>query len=215
MALKPGTAFAPYADLLPDLDMVLVMTVEPGFGGQSFLGDQMAKVREVREAVSRHGGEIWVQVDGGVSVDTIEQCAEAGANVFVAGSAVYGADDAAAAVDELRSPRDAAPPRLTAVLPAQGRSTRARAVPGGEGHGEVPAQPARPVRRHRAAGCVPRRAARTRRRLTARAWPPRGRRWPPRWPPHGTDRAAGPPRTGLPTGSGDGGILGARAPGSV
>ena len=103
MALKPGTAFAPYADLLPDLDMVLVMTVEPGFGGQSFLGEQMAKVREVREAVSRHGGEIWVQVDGGVSADTIAQCAEAGANVFVAGSAVYGADDAAAAVDELRS----------------------------------------------------------------------------------------------------------------
>jgi ribulose-phosphate 3-epimerase len=103
MALKPGTAFAPYADLLPDLDMVLVMTVEPGFGGQSFMADQMSKVREVREAVSRHGGEIWVQVDGGVSADTIEQCAEAGADVFVAGSAVYGAADAAAAVDELRT----------------------------------------------------------------------------------------------------------------
>jgi ribulose-phosphate 3-epimerase len=103
MALKPGTAFAPYADLLPDLDMVLVMTVEPGFGGQPFMADQMAKVREVRKAVSRHGGEIWVQVDGGISADTIGQCAEAGADVFVAGSAVYGADDAAAAVDELRA----------------------------------------------------------------------------------------------------------------
>ena len=103
MALKPGTAFAPYEDLLPDLDMVLVMTVEPGFGGQSFMADQMPKVREVRDAVRRHGGEIWVQVDGGVSADTIEQCADAGADVFVAGSAVYGADDAAAAVDELRA----------------------------------------------------------------------------------------------------------------
>ncbi|GAA2478404.1 ribulose-phosphate 3-epimerase [Terrabacter carboxydivorans] len=103
MALKPGTAFAPYEDLLPDLDMVLVMTVEPGFGGQSFMADQMPKVREVREAVRRHGGEIWIQVDGGVSADTIEQCAEAGADVFVAGSAVYGAEDAAAAVDELRA----------------------------------------------------------------------------------------------------------------
>ena len=103
MAIKPGTAFAPYADLLPDLDMVLVMTVEPGFGGQSFMADQMPKVREVREAVRRHGGDIWVQVDGGVSADTIEQCAEAGADVFVAGSAVYGAQDAAAAVDELRA----------------------------------------------------------------------------------------------------------------
>lgn len=103
MALKPGTAFAPYEDLLPDLDMVLVMTVEPGFGGQSFMADQMPKVRQVREAVRRHGGEIWIQVDGGVSADTIEQCAEAGADVFVAGSAVYGAEDAAVAVDELRA----------------------------------------------------------------------------------------------------------------
>ena len=103
MAIKPGTQFGPYEELLPDLDMVLVMTVEPGFGGQSFMADQMPKVAQVREAVRRHGGEIWVQVDGGVSAKTIEQCAEAGADVFVAGSAVYGAEDAAAAVDELRS----------------------------------------------------------------------------------------------------------------
>ena len=102
MAVKPGTPFTPYEELLPELDMVLVMTVEPGFGGQSFMADQMPKVAQVREAVRRHGGEIWVQVDGGVSASTIEQCAEAGADVFVAGSAVYGADDAAGAVDELR-----------------------------------------------------------------------------------------------------------------
>ncbi len=102
MALKPGTAFGPYEELLDDLDMVLVMTVEPGFGGQSFMVDQLAKVRQVREAVRRRGGEIWVQVDGGVSADTIEQCADAGADVFVAGSAVYGAEDAAAAVETLR-----------------------------------------------------------------------------------------------------------------
>jgi len=103
MALKPATDFAPYEELLPDLDMVLVMTVEPGFGGQSFMADQMAKVRQVREAVRRHGGEIWVQVDGGVSAQTIEQCAEAGADVFVAGSAVYGAEDAGDAVEQLRA----------------------------------------------------------------------------------------------------------------
>jgi ribulose-phosphate 3-epimerase len=103
MAVKPGTPFGPYEDLLADLDMVLVMTVEPGFGGQAFMADQMPKVTQVREAVRRHGGEIWVQVDGGVSASTIEQCAEAGADVFVAGSAVYGAQDAAAAVDELRA----------------------------------------------------------------------------------------------------------------
>jgi ribulose-phosphate 3-epimerase len=102
MAVKPGTPFAPYEELLPDLDMVLVMTVEPGFGGQSFMADQLPKVTQVREAVRRHGGEIWLQVDGGVSAKTIEQCAAAGADVFVAGSAVYGAEDAAAAVDELR-----------------------------------------------------------------------------------------------------------------
>lgn len=102
LAIKPGTPFAPYEELLPELDMVLVMTVEPGFGGQSFMADQMPKVTQVREAVRRHGGEIWVQVDGGVSARTIEQCAEAGADVFVAGSAVYGADSAADAVAELR-----------------------------------------------------------------------------------------------------------------
>ena len=101
MAIKPGTPFAPYADLLPELDMVLVMTVEPGFGGQSFMADQLPKVRAVREAVRRSGGEIWVQVDGGVSAATIELCAQAGADVFVAGSAVYGADDPAAAVRSL------------------------------------------------------------------------------------------------------------------
>lgn len=103
MALKPGTPWAPYEELLPELDMVLVMTVEPGFGGQSFMADQMPKVAAVRESVRRHGGQVWVQVDGGVSARTIEQCAQAGADIFVAGSAVYGAEDAAAAVDELRA----------------------------------------------------------------------------------------------------------------
>ncbi len=103
MALKPATPWEPYAELLPELDMVLVMTVEPGFGGQAFMADQMPKVRAVRDSVRRAGGEVWVQVDGGVDADTIEQCAEAGADVFVAGSAVYGADDASAAVEQLRA----------------------------------------------------------------------------------------------------------------
>ncbi|MDO5741127.1 MAG: ribulose-phosphate 3-epimerase, partial [Ornithinimicrobium sp.] len=101
-ALKPATPFAPYEDLLDEVDMVLVMTVEPGFGGQSFMAEQMAKVRQVREAVRRRGGQIWVQVDGGVSADTIQQCVEAGADVFVAGSAVYGADDVPASIAALR-----------------------------------------------------------------------------------------------------------------
>lgn len=101
-AVKPGTPFTPYAELLPEVDMVLVMTVEPGFGGQSFMADQLAKVREVREAVDRHGGEIWIQVDGGVSADTIGACVDAGADVFVAGSAVYGSEDVPGRISDLR-----------------------------------------------------------------------------------------------------------------
>ena len=102
-AVKPGTPFAPYEELLDEVDMVLVMTVEPGFGGQSFMDDQLPKVQAVREAVGRRGGEIWVQVDGGVSADTIGRCVEAGADVLVAGSAVYGADDVPARIGELRA----------------------------------------------------------------------------------------------------------------
>ena len=101
-AVKPGTPFEPYEELLDEVDMVLVMTVEPGFGGQSFMADQMPKVRAVREAVRRRDAQIWVQVDGGVSLDTIGQCVEAGADVFVAESAVYGADDVAGRIAQLR-----------------------------------------------------------------------------------------------------------------
>ena len=83
--------------------MLLLMTVEPGFGGQKFLDLVLPKLRRTRAMVARHGGrEIWLQVDGGVSVETIERCADAGADVFVAGSAVYGADDPAQAVRALR-----------------------------------------------------------------------------------------------------------------
>ena len=102
MALKPATPIEPYEDILSELDMVLVMTVEPGFGGQKFLDVCLPKVRRTRELVSKHGLELWIQVDGGISPETIERCAEAGADVFVAGSAVYRADDPARVVDELR-----------------------------------------------------------------------------------------------------------------
>lgn len=107
MALKPGTAVEPYEDLLPELDMVLLMTVEPGFGGQEFLDLCLPKIRRARELISRHGLELWVQVDGGISADTIERCAEAGADVFVAGSAVYSAEDPDAMVRKLRSTAEA------------------------------------------------------------------------------------------------------------
>ena len=103
MALKPATPIEPYEALLPELDMVLVMTVEPGFGGQKFLDLCLPKIRTARELMRKHGVETWLQVDGGVSLETIERCAEAGADVFVAGSAVYSADDPDAMVRDLRA----------------------------------------------------------------------------------------------------------------
>jgi ribulose-phosphate 3-epimerase len=103
MALKPATPIEPYEDLLPELDMVLVMTVEPGFGGQKFLDICLPKIQRARTLIDKHGGDIWLQVDGGVSLETIERCAEAGADTFVAGSAVFSADDPDAMVAELRS----------------------------------------------------------------------------------------------------------------
>jgi ribulose-phosphate 3-epimerase len=102
MALKPATPIEPYEDLLPELDMILVMTVEPGFGGQKFLDVCLPKIRRARELLDKRGGDIWLQVDGGVSLETIERCAEAGADVFVAGSAVFGADDPEKMVAALR-----------------------------------------------------------------------------------------------------------------
>lgn len=108
LAVNPGTPVEPYADLLPEIDMLLVMTVEPGFGGQSFLDIVLPKLARARELIVRHGGEIWLQVDGGVSEETIGRCAEAGADVFVAGSAVFGADDPAGAVEHLRAAAQAA-----------------------------------------------------------------------------------------------------------
>jgi ribulose-phosphate 3-epimerase len=103
MGLRPATAIEPYEDLLPELDMLLVMTVEPGFGGQAFLEMCLPKIRRTRELIAKHGLELWLQVDGGVSLDTIEQCADAGADVFVAGSAVYTADDPNKMIEALRS----------------------------------------------------------------------------------------------------------------
>ncbi|RRD60238.1 ribulose-phosphate 3-epimerase [Leucobacter sp. OH1287] len=94
IALKPGTAVEPYLELLPEFDMVLVMTVEPGFGGQKFISEVMPKLRLLTEARQKHGTQTWLQVDGGVTVDTIGIAAEAGADIFVAGSAVYSGDPA-------------------------------------------------------------------------------------------------------------------------
>ena len=103
MALRPATPVEPYEDLLPELDMLLIMTVEPGFGGQKFLDLCLPKIRRARSLLDKHGLDLWLQVDGGVSAETIERCAEAGADTFVAGSAVFNADDPDAMVEKLRA----------------------------------------------------------------------------------------------------------------
>jgi ribulose-phosphate 3-epimerase len=101
IALKPGTDAGPVLAAIDEFDQVLVMTVEPGFGGQSFRADLMAKVRDVRAAIG--GRDVWLQVDGGIGADTIATAAAAGADTFVAGSAVFGADDPDAAIQRLRA----------------------------------------------------------------------------------------------------------------
>ena len=96
IALKPGTPVEPYLDLLEEFDQVLVMTVEPGFGGQSFMASTMPKLGLLADAVRERGLDVWLQVDGGITEDTIAQAAQAGANTFVAGSSVFNGDPAGA-----------------------------------------------------------------------------------------------------------------------
>jgi ribulose-phosphate 3-epimerase len=103
LAINPATPVEPYADLLPELDMLLLMTIEPGFGGQEFMDHVLPKIRRARQLASAAGAAIWIQVDGGVTLETIGRCAEAGADMFVAGSAVFGTGDPAARVEALRA----------------------------------------------------------------------------------------------------------------
>jgi ribulose-phosphate 3-epimerase len=100
LALKPGTEIELYADLLDEIDMLLIMTVEPGFGGQKFMANMMDKVRRSKDLIGDR--PIWIQVDGGISMDTIAVAREAGADTFVAGSAVFNAPDPAEMVKMLR-----------------------------------------------------------------------------------------------------------------
>jgi len=103
LALKPGTALEQYLELLPEFDQLLIMTVEPGFGGQSFMDGMLPKIATARSAIGAGGLDVWLQVDGGITSDTITRAAEAGADTFVAGSSVFGAPDAAAAISSLRA----------------------------------------------------------------------------------------------------------------
>jgi ribulose-phosphate 3-epimerase len=102
VGLKPGTSFEDVVEFLPQIDMLLIMTVEPGFGGQSFMADMLHKVKQARELINKDDLKLVIQVDGGVSANSIERCADAGADVFVAGNAVYKTDNPAAAIDQLR-----------------------------------------------------------------------------------------------------------------
>ena len=100
MALKPGTEIELYSELLDEIDMLLIMTVEPGFGGQKFMANMMDKVRRSKALIGDR--PVWIQVDGGVSLDTIAIAREAGADTFVAGSAVFNSPDPAEMVKMLR-----------------------------------------------------------------------------------------------------------------
>ncbi len=101
-SVKPATPVSHLIPMLERLDLVLVMSVEPGFGGQAFMPDSLGKISELRNEIDRQGLKTLVQVDGGINTDTAIMAREAGADVLVAGTAVFRADDAAAAIEELR-----------------------------------------------------------------------------------------------------------------
>ena len=113
LSLKPNTPIEPYLEILKNFDTLLVMSVEPGFGGQSFIEAVLSKARAVRRLVDEGELNLVVEIDGGINADTIAAAAEAGVDCFVAGSAVYNTADPAAAVASLRAAAAAASPHLT------------------------------------------------------------------------------------------------------
>jgi ribulose-phosphate 3-epimerase len=112
LSVKPGTPLEPYLEFLREFDTLLIMSVEPGFGGQEFIPEVLAKVGTARRLVDSGELTIVVEIDGGINDDTIEEAAEAGVDCFVAGSAVYSAEDPAAAVESLRRKAAAASKHL-------------------------------------------------------------------------------------------------------
>ncbi|MDC7703821.1 ribulose-phosphate 3-epimerase [Vogesella indigofera] len=107
LVLNPATSLSHLDHVMDKLDMILLMSVNPGFGGQKFIPQTLDKVRAVRQRIdeytAKHGGEIWLEVDGGVKVDNIAEIAAAGADTFVAGSAIYGTPDYKATIDAMRA----------------------------------------------------------------------------------------------------------------
>ncbi|MGY4651670.1 ribulose-phosphate 3-epimerase [Mycobacterium sp. URHB0021] len=112
LSVKPGTPLEPYLEILPQFDTLLIMSVEPGFGGQKFISEVLPKVEMARRLVDAGELSIVVEIDGGVNADTIEEAAAAGVDCFVAGSAVYSAEDPAVAVEQLRRQAAAASKHL-------------------------------------------------------------------------------------------------------
>ncbi len=102
LAIKPKTSFQEIAHILENFDLLLVMTVEPGFGGQKFMTEMLPKISEARQFIDRNELNIRIQVDGGINLSTIKSAAEAGAEIFVAGSVVYSSDHPASAINELK-----------------------------------------------------------------------------------------------------------------
>jgi ribulose-phosphate 3-epimerase len=103
VAIKPGTPVEPLFDYLSEFDMILIMTVEPGFGGQAFMDSTLPKFRALRAAATAAGSELWIEADGGVSRETIGRVVDAGADMLVVGSAVYGSENRGAEVAALRA----------------------------------------------------------------------------------------------------------------
>ncbi len=103
ITLKPGTPAEAIFDYLPLVEMVLVMTVEPGFGGQSFMADMLPKITAIRQEIDRRGLTVSIQVDGGINADTAARVADAGADVAVIGSALFNAEDPAALVQQVQA----------------------------------------------------------------------------------------------------------------
>ena len=121
LAIDRDTPVEPYLELLPYVDTVLIMTIKAGFGGQRFLPEMLDKVRDVRRRIPAKDLQVRLEVDGGIAADTIEQAAAAGADAFVAGTAVYRADDLATAVRHLRQLAErAAAPRIDGSAPQAG-----------------------------------------------------------------------------------------------
>lgn len=138
LAIDRDTPVEPYLELLPHFDMLLIMTIKAGFGGQKFLPELLAKVRAARRHVAGGHLELRIEVDGGIAADTIEAAAEAGADAFVAGTAVYGADDPAEAVRRLRARAESARAEAANAEAANVEAAQAASADTGAGHTGAP-----------------------------------------------------------------------------